>query len=178
MTDFRQVLQAASFAARAHRGQLRKDGHTPYASHPFRVCLIVRDRFGLDDPRLLAAALLHDALEDTTADFDDLERDFGPDVAAWVACLSKDKRLPDDERERAYVRQLLDGPWQAQVLKLADVYDNLLDARTLPRERQPQGYRRAASYHEALRQVEMPEVRGPLAQVGALLEELRRDLQG
>ena len=50
----RLVLDAVAFAARAHHGQLRKDGKTPYASHPFRVCLIVRDIFGVDDPRVLA----------------------------------------------------------------------------------------------------------------------------
>ena len=42
---FRQLLEAVSFAARAHHGQMRKDHATPYVSHSFRVCLIVRDLF-------------------------------------------------------------------------------------------------------------------------------------
>ena len=47
--DYRLLLEAAAFAARAHRGQLRKDQQTPYVSHVFRVCLVLRDRFGFDD---------------------------------------------------------------------------------------------------------------------------------
>ena len=46
---YRPLLEAVSFAARAHQGQMRKDGKTPYASHVFRVCLILRHVFGIDD---------------------------------------------------------------------------------------------------------------------------------
>ena len=95
-----QLLQAVALAARAHDGQLRKDGLTPYVSHPFRVCLVVREVFGFSDPRMLLAAILHDTIEDTTTDFDDLEAKFGPEIAEWVGKLSKDKRLPEAERER------------------------------------------------------------------------------
>jgi GTP pyrophosphokinase len=87
-TDYRRLLEAASFAARVHDGQYRKDGVTPYASHPFRVCLVVRDLFGFDDPRMLITALLHDAIEDTTTDFDDVEKLHGHEIATWVSCLS------------------------------------------------------------------------------------------
>src|SRR5688500_19144302 len=93
--------RAASFAARFHQGQLRKDGTTPYIAHPFRVAMTVRDVFGVDDPIALAAALLHDVIEDTTADYDDLEREFGAEVARVVAALTKDMRLPEAARETA-----------------------------------------------------------------------------
>ena len=95
--------RAASFAARAHDGQLRKDGRTPYVSHPFRVAMTVRHIFGIDDEVALCVALLHDTIEDTTTDYDDLSREFGPEVAEAVACLTKDKRLyerPLDRRVR------------------------------------------------------------------------------
>ena len=82
------VFEAAAFAARAHQHQLRKDGRTPYVSHPFRVCLVVRHLFGIDDPRIHAAALLHDTIEDTTTDYDDIVERFGPDVAGWVAAVT------------------------------------------------------------------------------------------
>src|SRR4051794_21512678 len=91
---YRPLLEAVAFAARAHHGQLRKDGATPYASHVFRVCLIVRDLFGVSDPRVLTAALLHDTIEDTLIDFDDLEDNFGSEIAGWVATLTKQKKLP------------------------------------------------------------------------------------
>jgi guanosine-3',5'-bis(diphosphate) 3'-pyrophosphohydrolase len=119
--------QAASFAARHHQGQLRKDGKTPYIAHPFRVAMTIRDVFGVDDPVALAAALLHDVIEDTTADYDDLEREFGGEVAGVVAAVTKDMRLPEEEREATYDRQLASAPWQARLVKLADVYDNVTD---------------------------------------------------
>ena len=85
------LLGAASFAARAHHGQMRKDDKTPYVSHVFRVCLVIRDIFGFDDPRMLITALLHDTIEDTTKDFDDVEKDYGQEIARWVAFLTKNK---------------------------------------------------------------------------------------
>src|SRR4029453_1669144 len=60
LITFRHVLEAAAFAARAHQHHFRKDDKTPYVSHVFRVCLIVRDLFGFNDPRMLCTALLHD----------------------------------------------------------------------------------------------------------------------
>jgi guanosine-3',5'-bis(diphosphate) 3'-pyrophosphohydrolase len=68
-------------------------------------------------------------IEDTTTDYDDLHGMFGKPVADAVAALSKDARLPEDEREAAYDRQLMLASWQARLVKLADVYDNLCDAR-------------------------------------------------
>ncbi len=120
--------QASSIAARAHAGQLRKDGATPYFSHAARVTLTLAVVFDCDDETILTAALLHDVIEDTTIDYDDLLEQFGREVADIVACLSKDKRMIEPEREAAYDRQLTAGPWQAKLIKLADVYDNLCDA--------------------------------------------------
>ena len=90
-----------AFAARAHAGQIRKDGRTPYASHPFRVCLVVREIFGVRIQRRWQP-VLHDTLEDTTTDYDDLAKHFGEGVARLVVCLTKDSRLPEEEREAAY----------------------------------------------------------------------------
>lgn len=128
--------RAASFAARLHEGQYRKDGRTPYAAHVFRVSLTVRHLFGVDDSVAIAAALLHDLIEDTTADYDDILEQFGSEVADAVAALTKDMRLPEQERELAYDRQLAQAAWQARLVKLADVYDNLsdlADAKKLPK---------------------------------------------
>jgi guanosine-3',5'-bis(diphosphate) 3'-pyrophosphohydrolase len=170
---FRQIQDAASFAARAHDGQLRKDRVTPYASHPFRVCLIVRDLFGFDDPRMLIAALLHDTIEDTTTDCDDLVERFGHEIAAWVAFLTKDKRLPEAERERVYLERLKAAPWQVQVCKLADIFDNLSDLKQLPAARQATAFKRYEGYFTELRRGAAPEAARPIALVDQLIEELR-----
>jgi len=129
MTDTPLWHRAASLAARAHRHQVRKNKKkTPYFSHPARVAMIVAVRFGCTDEKVLASAFLHDVIEDTTTDYDDLLEHFGREVADIVACLSKDPRVVEQERERLYDEQLAAGPWQARLVKLADVYDNLADA--------------------------------------------------
>lgn len=132
MTSFSESTtawqKAASFSARKHAGQLRKDGRTPYAAHPVRVALTILQVFGCDDTTAVCTALLHDVIEDTTADYDDVEANFGPEVAAAVACLSKDKRLPEEQREPAFYAQIAAGPWQARLVKLADGFDNVCDA--------------------------------------------------
>jgi guanosine-3',5'-bis(diphosphate) 3'-pyrophosphohydrolase len=123
--------EAISFAARKHQGQVRKDSRTPYFAHPVRVMLIVRERWGIADPEVLAAAVLHDTIEDTTTDYDDVARRFGPRVAHLVALLTKDKRLPEEEREEQYHAALAAGPLEAKLCKLADTLDNLLDCQSL-----------------------------------------------
>ncbi len=173
--DERSLLEAVAFAARAHQGQQRKDGKTPYASHPFRVCLVVRHVFGFDDRRMLIAALLHDTIEDTTTDFDDLAATFGREIAEWVAYLSKDKRLADDQREQAYIDGLRAAPWQLQVCKLADVYDNLQDAAGLSEERRKHSLGRAEQYVGALAASKAPQLAQPLALVQQLLRRVRTD---
>lgn len=144
-------MAAASFAARAHRHGLRKDGVTPYAAHPFRVCLVVRHIFGVDDPRVLAAALLHDTIEDTPTDYDDIADEFGTEIADWVAALTKEMRLPDDEREKKYRGVLASSPWPVIVCKLADIYDNLTDSATLTSEQRAKTVERSRIYLETMR---------------------------
>jgi guanosine-3',5'-bis(diphosphate) 3'-pyrophosphohydrolase len=126
--DSNSVWQrAVSFAARAHDGQFRKDKLTPYVAHPFRVAMTVRHIFGTDDVTALAAAMLHDTIEDTTTDYDDLLAEFGREIADSVAALTKDMRMEEAKRELAYDRQLADASWQARLVKLADAYDNYCD---------------------------------------------------
>jgi guanosine-3',5'-bis(diphosphate) 3'-pyrophosphohydrolase len=152
----RQLLEAISFAARAHRGQMRKDRETPYASHPFRVCLIVRHVFGIDDTATLTAAVLHDTIEDTPADYDDLNERFGDQVAGWVGLLSKDMRMPEEEREKVYKAALAAAPWQVKVCKLADIYDNLCDTATLPPDKRRRSYDRSRGYLAVLDDPALP----------------------
>lgn len=174
MITFRHVLDAAAFAARAHQGHLRKDKETPYVSHVFRVCMIVRDLFGFDDPRMLCAALLHDTIEDTKTDFDDLAERFSPEVAEWVALLTKDKRLEEKEREAKYIRGLQEAPWQVKACKLADVYDNLSDLEALPAERRPHTLQRTKYYLDGLSKSPSPKVKRPLELTRQLWSERSR----
>lgn len=120
--------RAASFAARAHRDGRRLDGVTPYFAHPARVALTVSSIFGCGCPAALTIALLHDVIEDTSADYEDVLEEFGREVADAVSALSKHPALPEAEREADYDDRLSRADWRARLVKLADVLDNMSDA--------------------------------------------------
>lgn len=128
--------EAVSYAARAHRNQLRKDGKTPYVAHVFRVAMNVMVVFGCEDSVAIQSAILHDTIEDTTTDYEDIESRFGSEVAACVSCLTKNMALPECTREKEYTSRLNVGPWQCRLVKLADCYDNLCDLPDLPEHQQ------------------------------------------
>jgi thymidylate kinase len=121
--------RAARLSAHLHQHQMRKDGSTPYIMHPLRVAITLSTIFGVSDPVILAAGLLHDVIEDTPGDFDDVVQACNGEVADLVAALSKDARMPQDRRGKAYLDQLARADWRAKLVKLADVYDNLCDER-------------------------------------------------
>ncbi len=178
MADTEAMLfEAVAFAARAHRNHLRKDKETPYFSHPVRVCLVVRHVFGFDDPRMLAAALLHDTIEDTTTDYDDIVERFGPDVARWVAAVSKDSRMPFEEREEAYRRALGAAEWQAKVVKLGDLYDNIGDCKHFSRDQQRKTAEKSRGYLDAVRDGLPREAEKAVQLVEQRLSELEADLK-
>jgi len=166
------LLDAVAFAARAHRSQMRKDRETPYVSHVFRVCLIVRHLFGIDDEDVLTAAVLHDTVEDTNTDYDDLVERFGATVAAWVAALSKDKRMREEQREAAYMQTLASAPWQVKVCKLADIYDNLTDFANLAAKGRKKALNRSRQYLDALGRDLPKQVKQPFEIVSKLLSRL------
>ncbi|MFW6171559.1 MAG: HD domain-containing protein [Planctomycetota bacterium] len=145
------VLRAISWSIRAHEGQLRKDDVTPYVAHPMRVMTVLVLVFKVEDPEILATAALHDTIEDTTVDFDELFEAFGPEVAQNVAWLTKDMRLREYEREREYFNALAEAPFGVQLCKLADVYDNLSDSTGLPMEQRSKTVHNACSFLELVR---------------------------
>jgi guanosine-3',5'-bis(diphosphate) 3'-pyrophosphohydrolase len=171
---YRPLLSAASFAARAHRHQTRKDGLTPYIAHPFRVCLIVRQVFGIDDPEVLTAALLHDTVEDTTTDCDDLIEHFGPRIADWVGVLSKDKRVPDEQREAAYMEGLANASLPVKLCKLADIFDNLMDSAHLSPIQRTKTVNRSRKYLDCIDKNLGQLGRGAFDLVSSLLFEIAK----
>jgi guanosine-3',5'-bis(diphosphate) 3'-pyrophosphohydrolase len=127
------VLRAAVFAAEKHRGQVRKGADaTPYIHHPIAVAQTLAEEGEVTDPELIAAALLHDTIEDTLTVHDDLVEAFGDRVANLVAELTDDKRLPKAERKRQQVEHaphLSDG---AKQVKLADKLCNVREIIASP----------------------------------------------
>jgi len=127
MTD-PDLSAADAFAAHKHLHQLRRDGVTPYVEHPRAVMRILRDEFHITDPHTLAAGLLHDTIEDTATDYDEIAGRFGRRVADLVAVLTKDKRLPEAKRERLYFAGLAKASLAARCCKVADSVHNVRDS--------------------------------------------------
>lgn len=169
--------EAISFAARAHRHQVRRDGKTPYVAHVTRVMMTVSQVFGCDDEEALAAAALHDTIEDTTTDYDDLEDRFGKNVAEIVAALTKNMAMSEQEREAEYDARLAKSDWRARLIKLGDVYDNYVDVATTPEEsREEKRGKALEKCHRAIaiakRDVKAhPEIARAVRALKALIEE-------
>jgi len=92
--------EAILFAVEKHAGMTRKLTRTPYILHPLEAAAIVGTI--TDDPEILAAAVLHDVVEDAGVSLDEIERRFGARVAALVGSETEDKRpgLPPEQSWR------------------------------------------------------------------------------
>jgi (p)ppGpp synthase/HD superfamily hydrolase len=118
------VGEAYEFAAAAHRTQRRKDGQA-FIAHPVRVARLLAAR-GYGD-EVIAAALLHDVVEDTPITLAELKERFGPAVAALVDWVTEDVRLPVPERRRAYRERVRRAPRPARDICAADKLCNASD---------------------------------------------------
>ena len=137
--DAELVRQAGLAAIAAHSGQLRRSGE-PYVTHPIAVAEIVAN-LGLDAPTL-AAALLHDAVEDTGMTGEFLEEHFGHQVASVVDGVTKLDRLEFDSKEAqqaATIRKMfiaMAQDWRVLIIKLADRLHNMRTISVMPMARQ------------------------------------------
>jgi len=94
---------AVAFASERHAGQRRQGDGAEFVLHPIEVAALL-ERSGYPD-HVVAAAVLHDVLEDTDAERADLEARFGADVADLVALVSDDPAIEDEERRKDEVRE-------------------------------------------------------------------------
>ncbi len=137
--DTTMIEHAYDIARDAHREQVRRSGE-PYITHPVGVALVLAD-LGLDDVTI-AAALLHDAVEDTTVTKDDIERELGSDVATIVDGVTKLDRLQFDSKEAqqsATLRKMLVAmakDIRVLLIKLADRLHNMRTIASLPEFKQ------------------------------------------
>ena len=161
------INRAYETAKQAHQHQQRSSGES-YINHPLAVALIVAD-LGLDEVSL-AAALLHDAVEDTEITIADVEKGFGPEVAQIVDGVTKLERLQFDSKEAqqaATMRKMLVAmarDLRVLIIKLADRLHNMRTIAAMPSEKQ----QRIA--HETL------EIYAPLAhRLG--MQELKQQLE-
>jgi guanosine-3',5'-bis(diphosphate) 3'-pyrophosphohydrolase len=133
------IVRAYEVAARAHQGQLRNSGEA-YISHPLAVATILAG-LGLDDITI-ASALLHDAVEDTALVLDEIEADFGADVASIVDGVTKLDRVRFDSKQAqqaATMRKMLVAMAKdprVLLIKLADRLHNMQTIAAMPEWKQ------------------------------------------
>ena len=130
-THMETVLQAVAFAAEKHRTQRRKDIETPFINHPIQLAYILVQA-DVEDPKILAAALLHDTIEDTDTTLDEIEIVFGHEVAHIVAECSDDKKQTKLERKQAQIDHAAKLSRAAKLVKLADKISNVSDIEGAP----------------------------------------------
>jgi (p)ppGpp synthase/HD superfamily hydrolase len=124
--DLLTVLKAADAAAQWHALQKRKGAAgEPYINHLVEVARLVAEATNGNDPNLVTAALLHDAVEDQNVSPATIAEMFGDDVAALVGEVTDDKALPKQERKRLQVENAPHKSRRAKILKLADKISNV-----------------------------------------------------
>jgi len=127
------LIDALAFAALKHRDQRRKDPEaSPYINHPIALARVLSVEAGLNDGKLLAAAVLHDTLEDTQTTFEELRERFGKTVASVVREVSDDRTLTQAERKRLQVEHAPHLTHRARLVKFADKICNLRDIAANP----------------------------------------------
>jgi guanosine-3',5'-bis(diphosphate) 3'-pyrophosphohydrolase len=122
------VRSALAQARSDHEGQVRNgSGGMPYVEHPMRVAALLAER-GYGD-EVLAAALLHDVVEDSETTLDELREKFGGEVAGLVGAMTDDEELEDyRERKAEHRERLAAAPVEALAIYGAD---KLTNSRTL-----------------------------------------------
>lgn len=129
----KQLITALAFAADKHKNQRRKDAEaSPYINHPIALANLLLNEAGVEDQRVLIAAVLHDTIEDTDTTEQELVRHFGKDIADIVLEVTDDKALPKAERKRLQIEHAAHISRRAKLVKLADKICNLRDITASP----------------------------------------------
>jgi GTP pyrophosphokinase len=148
--DSALATSALRFARRVHLGQHRKQTGEQFVEHPIAVAQLLSDS-GYDGP-LIAAAYLHDVVEKTDVELDEINQRFGPTVAGLVDCLSEDPEIAGyAERKRALRKAILEAGGDPLVIYAADRVANMRDWRKVaPKDRAAVGERLGTTLDERL----------------------------
>jgi len=127
------ILKAANFAAQKHKNQRRKDvDSSPYINHPISVAKIISIVGKIQDPEILAAALLHDTIEDTETTSQELMDNFGERVSKMVLEVTDDKNLSKIVRKQKQIEDANKLSMGAALIKLGDKISNVTDITNTP----------------------------------------------
>lgn len=120
-SDQTLLQKAAAFATEKHEGYQRRSG-TPFVIHPIRIANILISEWSVNDVSVVAAALLHDVVEDTPTTIKEVKDVFGNDVGKLVDGMTMWK---GSETYETYVKRVARGPEALRLIKCADALDNL-----------------------------------------------------
>lgn len=127
------ILAAFSFAAEKHRDQRRKDREaSPYINHLIEVSNLLWNIGKIRDEQVLAAAILHDTLEDTDTTPEEIESAFGKAVLGYVREVTDDKSLPKPVRKQLQIDHAPHKSPGAKQIKIADKCSNVHDITHSP----------------------------------------------
>ncbi|QQS34007.1 MAG: bifunctional (p)ppGpp synthetase/guanosine-3',5'-bis(diphosphate) 3'-pyrophosphohydrolase [Acidobacteriota bacterium] len=133
MNNTKLIIKAASFAADRHRTQRRKgtEAH-PYINHPLHVAEMLSEVGRIDDAEVLAAAILHDTVEDTDTKPEEIRELFGERIAAYVAEVTDDKSQEKRVRKQLQIEHAPHLSPGAKAIKLSDKISNVTDVTNDP----------------------------------------------
>jgi len=127
------ILKAAYFEAEKHKSQRRKnEDASPYINHPLEVAMLLAEIGGIEDPEILAAALLHDTVEDTATTPEEIEKNFSSRIRTLVEEVTDDKKLPKLERKQQQIDHAKHISPDAALIKLGDKISNITDVTDNP----------------------------------------------
>ena len=148
----RRYAAAVLLAMVKHKDQTRREG-TPYIVHPLRVAESLRTIGGVTDYEVILGAILHDLIEDTDVDYEELAERFGHPVATLVSELSADQRLPKEQRKHEMLERIRNGSKAARIVKLADRLDNITGMERFSESKKASYVRESRAILEACRGV-------------------------
>ena len=150
MWDSVLVNKAIFFAGEKHKGhEMFNPVGMPYSAHYFGVALnaikfAAMTGENIDWDLLLCSSILHDTLEDTTATYEELESNFGKEIAQGVLALTKNPNLPYEEQMPDSLKRIRKQPKEIAIVKMADRMFNMRDrVPTWPKDKQ-EAYKKEA----------------------------------
>jgi (p)ppGpp synthase/HD superfamily hydrolase len=142
------VSDAIEYAAAKHGDQRRPTG-VPYLEHLLEALQALVEGAGITDPDVLAAAVLHDVVEDTDVTTEQLAQRFGPHIAELVGWVTIPEAGPGEDKVQVKIanfRRLAGAPREAKLVKLADRLSNVQGLRNLKPARQRTYYAQTVDY--------------------------------
>ena len=132
------IKKAYQLARKSHSGQKRDEG-PPYIIHPIRMANILIEELKIKDPLIIAAALLHDVVEDTAATLKNIKETFGSRVYRLVRDVTRWRPKNETEAQKKkskkkYFSKVMEEDEESRLVKVVDLLDNLRSWPFIPND--------------------------------------------